>query len=118
MHIENTEYNVRVCCWPIANFSGPSSSGTVTLLIRCLRTNRLGIGSGLKGTITNINISASAVNFLGPHAAIYQPKGMDMTGNVSENGETDVDQEVTSAAGNEKRRSRRKDDSDDNEANV
>jgi len=74
--------------------------------------------SGLKGTITNIGISASAVSFLGLHAAINQPKGMDMTGYVSENSETDVDQEVTTATGNEKRRSRRKEDSDDNEADI
>jgi len=104
----------------IANslLSGPASSGTVTLLIRCLRTNRLDIESGLKSTVTNISISATAVSFLGFHAAINQPKGMDMTGYVSENCETDVDQEVATATGNEKRRSGRKEDSDDNEADV
>jgi len=78
----------------------------------------LDIGSGLEATVTNINISAFAVSFLSLRAAIYQPKGMDMTGNVSENGETDIDQEVTTATGNEKRRGRRKDDSNDNEADV
>jgi len=83
-------------------FSAPAGCGTIVLLVRCLRTNRLDIGSGLEGTITNINISTSAVSFFGPHAAINQPKGMDMTGYVSENGETDIDQEVTTAAGNKK----------------
>ena len=38
----------------ISSFSAPASSGTVILLIRCLRTNRLDIGSGLKITVTNI----------------------------------------------------------------
>ena len=95
-----TEISQRIESPTCSSFSARTSSGTVILLIRCLRTKRLGIGSGLKGTITNIydikkcrlekkkserseleerertHISAFAVSFLGLHAAINQPKGM------------------------------------------
>jgi len=103
---------------PRISFSAPAAGGTVTLLIRCLRTNRLGIGSGFKVSITHMHIFAFAVSFLGFRAAINQPKGMDMTGYVSENCETDVDQEIAPAAGDKKRRGRREEDSDDDEADV
>jgi len=82
---------LRIESLTVSSFSAPATSGTVTLLIRCLRTDRLDIGSGLKSAVTNINISAFAVSLLGFHAAINQPKGMDMTGYVSENCETNVD---------------------------
>jgi len=41
-----------------------------------------------------------------------------MTGNVSENGETDVDQKVATAAGDKRRCGWRKEDGDDDEADV
>jgi len=43
------------------------------------------------GAITNVNVLAPAVTFFGLHSAIYQPKGMDVAGDVPEDGETDVD---------------------------
>jgi len=106
------------CEWLIFSFSGSGACSTITSLVRRLCTNWLGIESGLEGSIPNISIFATAVSFFGFHSAIDQPEGMDMTGDVSENGETDVDQEVTTAAGNKRRCGRRKEDGDKNEANV
>jgi hypothetical protein len=78
----------------------------------------LGIGSGLIGTVTHVNISAVTVSFFGLHSAIDQPKSMDMTGDVSENSETDIDQEVTAATGNERRCGWWKEDRYKDEADI
>jgi len=109
----NREYRKE---WTKLLLSGPTSCGTITALVRCI--DGLGIRSRFKGTITDIDVSAGAVSLLGLHAAIDQPEGMDMTGDVPENGETNVDQEVTTAAGDEGCRGRWKDDSDKDEADV
>jgi len=37
-----------------STFSAPAGCGAVMLLVRCLRTNRLDIGSGLEVTVTDI----------------------------------------------------------------
>jgi hypothetical protein len=55
----------------------------------------LGIGSGLIGTVTHVNISAVTVSFFGLHSAIDQPKSMDMTGDVSETIQTQIDSSVS-----------------------
>jgi len=55
---------------------------------------------------------------LGLHSAIYQPKGMNVTRDVPENGETDIDEEVAAAAGDEGRCGWRKENSDQDEADV
>jgi len=73
---------------------------------------------GLVGAITDVDVLAPAVTFLGLHSAIDQPKGVDVTGDVPENGESDVDQEVAAAAGEEGRCGWREDDRDQDEADV
>jgi len=102
----------------MVNVLGPDGSGTITTPIRCLRTKWLGIGSGLKASVTHINIFSLAVHFFGLHPTIDQPEGMNMAGYVSENSETDIDQEIAAAAGNKRRSSWWKDDGDDDEADV
>lgn len=71
----------------------PSGSGgcrlgcrTITSLVRRLRGDRLYAGAGLKITIADVGVSAPAVSFLGLHAAIYEPKGMDVARDVAEKG--------------------------------
>jgi len=65
--------------------SGSGSCRTITSLVRRLRSDRLCAGAGLKSTIADVNESAPAVGFLGLHAAIYEPKGVDVTRDVAEN---------------------------------
>jgi len=66
--------------------SGSGSCRTITSLVRCLPSDRLYARAGLKSTIADISVSAPAVSFLGFHAAIYEPKGMDVAGDVAEKG--------------------------------
>lgn len=66
--------------------SGSGSCRTITSLVRRLRRNRLYVRAGLKSTIADVNESAPAVSFLGFHAAIYEPKGVDVARDVAENG--------------------------------
>ena len=69
MHVEYTECNGRAVVglglqWPdtfcqgdkprMVSVLGPDDSGTITTSVRSLRTECLGIGSGLKGTVTDI----------------------------------------------------------------
>jgi len=98
--------------------SGSGSRGAITSLVIILPSDGLAVGPRFEGAISHIDVLVSAVKLLGFHAAIDQPKGMDMAGDVPENGETDVDQEVATATGDEGRRCRRKDDGDKDEADV
>jgi len=65
--------------------SGPDSCRTITSLVRRLRSDRLYTRAGLKSTIADVDESAPSVNFLGFHAAIYEPKGVDVARDVAEN---------------------------------
>jgi len=72
----------------------------------------------LEGGIADINVSVSAVKLLSLHTAEDQPKCVDVAWNVPENGETDVDQEVATASGDDGGRCGRKENGYENEADV
>jgi len=92
--------------------SSPRGSSPITLV------GDKWLPNGLICTIPDIDVSSPAVNLISSHTAINQPKGVDVTGDVPENGETNVDQKVTTAASHEKGCGGRKDDSDNDEADV
>jgi len=66
--------------------SGSGSCSTIATLVRRLRRDRLCAGAGLESTIADVDVSARAVNFISFHAAVYEPEGVDVARQVSENG--------------------------------
>jgi len=60
--------------------SGSGGCSSISTLVWRLRSNRLHAGAGLESSIANVDVSARAVNFVGFHAAVYEPEGMDVAG--------------------------------------
>lgn len=52
------------------------------------------------------------------HLLVDEPKGMNMSGEISQDGQTYVDEQVTATAGDKSGSSRRKDDSNKNQKDV
>jgi len=77
---------------------------------RCARRNVF--------SIPNVLICTFTVPFFGLHLAPNQVEGMDVSWDIPEKGEGDVDQKVARAAGQEEGRAGGEEDSDEDEDDI
>jgi len=69
-------------------------------------------------TISDVAEASNAVLLFSLELLVDEPEGVNVAGNVAEDGQEDVDEQVASAASDEGHSGRRKDDSDEDEENV
>jgi len=72
----------------------------------------------LEMAVPDILESAMAISLLCLHLLVNKPEGMDMAWDITENGQGDVDEQVTAATSDEPSRGRWEQDSNDDEDNV
>lgn len=102
---------------PISHTDSLTGRTVVRLLGRSARGNTTRSVSD-KVAVSKIGVATIPICLFGLDALVNEPEGVDMTRQVTQDGQEDVDEQVTAAAGDDSGGGWREDDGDKNEDDV